>query len=61
MIFFFLNRTSLAHHYGQRDTARYVDQVEKNAETTDSDPHCDGDSTGPSASDCGLVDLMALF
>ncbi|XP_046451823.1 uncharacterized protein LOC124199888 [Daphnia pulex] len=54
--------TSLAHHFGEIDTARYVDQVEKSAETTDFDPHyCDDDSSGPSASDCGLADLMALF
>jgi hypothetical protein len=60
--FFFLNRTSLAHHYGETDTGRYVDQVEKSAETTDFDPHyCDDNSSGPSASDCGLADLMALF
>jgi hypothetical protein len=58
-----LNRTSLAHHYGAEDTARYVDQVEKSAtvEVLEFDPRCDNNNNGPSASDCGLADLMALF
>ncbi|XP_057375438.1 uncharacterized protein LOC130696368 [Daphnia carinata] len=55
--------TSLAHHYGQEDTARYVDQVENDVvqEKFDSNQDCDYNSNGPSESDCGLSDLMALF
>ncbi|KZS21883.1 Uncharacterized protein APZ42_011005 [Daphnia magna] len=55
--------TSLAHHYGQEGTARYVDQVENDAaqDKFDSNQDCDYNRNGPSESDCGLTDLMALF